>query len=130
MLPTQRVSATGRRPNLGKGLVPHTEEQRQKATRAIAELWKLSDRYTLSFEPTNIIILGQQSSGKTSWVERYLTYAFSVVATGMATTRPAVLTILPKKHGANQDVITVVEELEGGSKSEPQTMTDGPGVIL
>lgn len=94
------------------------------ARSAIAETWKLANKYTCNFESTNIIVVGQQSSGKTSFVERLLGYAFSVVGTGMATKRPTVLTIYPQEGMKVGDVIRVVEELPGGGKSEEEEFRD------
>lgn len=107
---------------------PRTPEEREKARMAIARTRQVDDMFGLNFEFTNIIALGQQSSGKTSFVERFLAFPFSRVESGMATTRPAVLTILPKTDGTNpNDVITVFEELSSGAKTEPKKLQDGPG---
>ena len=100
-------------------------QDRNAARSAIAETWKLANKYTCNFESTNIIVVGQQSSGKTSFVERLLGYAFSVVGTGMATRRPTVLTIYPHQEGMKVgDVIRVVEELPGGDKSAEEEFQD------
>jgi hypothetical protein len=47
----------------------------------------------------------------------------------MATSRPAVLTICPKRDPTTEDIITVIEELPGGAKSEPETLRDVPGAM-
>ena len=83
-----------------KPVQPHSQRSvdPEKATSAIAEAWKLSSKYNMEFDAAMVIVVGQQSAGKTSFVERYLGYAFSVVKHGMATTRPSVLTILPQEE--------------------------------
>lgn len=109
---------------------PRTPEEREKARMAIARTRQVDDMFGLNFEFTNIIALGQQSSGKTSFVERFLAFPFSRVESGMATTRPAVLTILPKTDGTDpNDVITVFEELSSGAKTEPKKLQDEPGNV-
>eukprot|EP00435_Cladocopium_sp_Y103_P043680 s259_g12.t1 len=133
-LPMPKMSAA-RRVQIGKGsvpqslqhIVPRSPQERDRLRRAMAQTWQLADKYSFDFETTNIVVLGQQSSGKTSWVERFLGYPFSVVDTGMATSRPAVLTIWPKRDATTEDIITVIEELPGGAKSEPETLRDVPG---
>ena len=135
-LPMPKMSA-GRRVQIGKGsvpqslqhIVPRSLQERDRLGRAMAQTWQLADKYSFDFETTNIVVLGQQSSGKTSWVERWLQFPFSVVDTGMATSRPAVLTICPKRDPTTEDIITVIEELPGGAKSEPETLRDVPGAM-
>ena len=72
-----------------------------KATEAIVHAWTLANKYEIDFESAMVIVVGQQSAGKTSFVERYLGYAFSVVRNGIATKRPSVLTILPSEAQDN-----------------------------
>lgn len=87
-----------------------------RAIRAIAEAWKLSGKYSMNFDFALVLVVGQQSAGKTSFVERYLGYAFSVVSNGMATKRPSVLTLLPLQAGS-EDEVTVTEERPDGTRS-------------
>ena len=137
--PNPDAAVSSRQPQprkYGPGIMSHPLKQgtqqrmlsvqdRNAARSAIAETWKLANKYTCNFESTNIIVVGQQSSGKTSFVERFLGYAFSVVGTGMATKRPTVLTIYPHQEGMKVgDVIRVVEELPGGGKSEEEEFGD------
>ena len=90
----------------------------EKATEAIVKTWTLANKYDIDFESAMVIVVGQQSAGKTSFVERYLGYAFSVVRKGIATKRPSVLTILPPEPEDGDDlVVKVVEEVPGGGRS-------------
>ena len=74
----------------------------------------------VDFESSMVTLAGAQSAGKTSFVERYLGYGFSVVKTGTATKRPSVLTVLPLEEDMKEDVIRVVEDFPNGGKSEQQ----------
>ena len=84
-----------------------------KATSAIAEAWKLSGKYSVEFDAALVLVVGQQSAGKTSFVERYLGYAFSAVSHGMATKRPSVLTLFPAQAGSEDEVKVTEEHLDG-----------------
>ncbi|CAE7796844.1 DRP1E [Symbiodinium sp. CCMP2592] len=96
-----------------KPLVPAKIVDPHKATSAIAEAWKLSGKYNVKFDAALVLVVGQQSAGKTSFVERYLGYAFSVVSHGMATKRPSVLTLLPAQAGSEDEVKVTQEFLDG-----------------
>ena len=124
---TSSRNCTGR----GGACSPHSLSEARKAaesadqsgafTEAIVHAWTLANKYEIDFESAMVIVVGQQSAGKTSFVERYLGYAFSVVRNGIATKRPSVLTILPcepqdELQGADV-IVKLVEELKGGGKS-------------
>ena len=98
-------------------LQPRTVEHRGKQRAAVAEAWKVKQRYNIAFQSSMLVVMGQQSAGKTSFIERYLSYAYSEVKRGMGTMRPAVLTCLPQEPHLD-DVIEVAEELETGGQSQ------------
>ncbi|CAJ1457618.1 unnamed protein product [Effrenium voratum] len=96
----------------------HTRFDPKKLMKAISKAWEVSNKYAIEdFESALLVVVGQQSAGKTTFVERYLKFAFSKVAQGLATRRPSVLTLFPGKG----TLIKVVEELPSGEKSEEKT---------
>eukprot|EP00439_Symbiodinium_sp_Y106_P048650 s853_g6.t1 len=111
-----RPAAAAKLQSTAKLHVPAKIIDPDKATLAIAEAWKLSGKYNMKFDAALVLVVGQQSAGKTSFVERHLGYAFSVVSHGMATKRPSVLTLLPLQE-ANEDEVKVTEEMPDGTMS-------------
>jgi len=61
---------------------------------ALATLWRVADEHNLNKEVqfTNFVMFGPQSAGKTTLTERILGFPVARVKTGVATTRPMVLT--------------------------------------
>ena len=84
-------------PEKKQALQPKDPQARGKQRAAIAEAWKVKMRYNIQFESCMLLVMGQQSAGKTAFVERFLGYAFSVVKRGIGTMRPAILTCLPQE---------------------------------
>ena len=141
------------------------------AVPGISRPLQVSNKYAIEdFESALLVVVGQQSAGKTTFVERqvgfassllrhveitmtrqpldtycfnkrvcvplwllpgcfsdfeaarYLKFAFSKVAQGLATRRPSVLTLFPGEG----TLIKVVEELPSGEKSEEKTFQAQP----
>mmetsp|Transcript_10665 Transcript_10665/g.28491 ORF Transcript_10665/g.28491 Transcript_10665/m.28491 type:complete len:899 (+) Transcript_10665:274-2970(+) len=89
--------------------------------KCLGEAWRIKSEFPIPALESlvTIIVIGPQSAGKTSFVERYLGIAFSVVDTGIATKRPTELITIPPDQGTdmkgNDMVITASEADAAGN---------------
>ena len=91
--------------------------ERNKVLLAAGQAWRLASKYEIEFNTTTLVVAGPESSSKTSFIERYLGLAFSVVKPDTATKRPTELLVLPTDDG-EEEQIEVTEEIDdNGGKS-------------
>mmetsp|Transcript_15369 Transcript_15369/g.41249 ORF Transcript_15369/g.41249 Transcript_15369/m.41249 type:complete len:881 (+) Transcript_15369:119-2761(+) len=78
---------------------------RQRVLKCLGEAWRIKSEFTIPAldNLVTIVVIGPQSAGKTSFVERYLRLAFSVISAGIATKRPMELMTIPPDAGADLD---------------------------
>eukprot|EP01080_Neovahlkampfia_damariscottae_P008021 gene8021-12486_t len=92
------------------------------------DLQAIASEYSLNFKAPEIVVVGMQSDGKSSFVEALLGFQFNTVETEIGTRRPLILQMINDKN-QNSPLCYLYREDLSGIEENPTKVSDIEGEI-